>query len=51
MLTALRVLAALGGQDWPLSELTGGYTRYVASGEINCHVDDVPARLDEIEAA
>ena len=50
MLTALRVLAALGGQDWPLSELTGGYTRYVASGEINCHVDDVPAKLDEIEA-
>jgi len=48
--TALRVLAALGGQDWPLSELTGGYTRYVASGEINCHVDDVPAKLDEIEA-
>ena len=48
MLTALRVLAALGGQDWPLSQLTGGYTRYVASGEINCHVDDVPAKLDEV---
>lgn len=51
MLTALRVLAALGGQDWPLSQLTSGYTRYVASGEINCHVDDVPAKLDEVEAA
>ena len=34
-----------------LSELTGGYTRYVASGEINGHVDDVPAKLDEVEAA
>lgn len=34
-----------------LSELTGGYTRYVASGEINSHVDDVPAKLDEAEAA
>jgi len=51
MLPALRILAALGGQDWPLSQLTGGYTRYVASGEINCHVDDVPARLDEVGAA
>ena len=51
MLTALRVLAALGGQDRPLSQLTGGYTRYVASGEINCHVDDVPAKRDEVEAA
>ncbi len=48
MLTALRVLAALGGQDWLLSQLTGGYTRYVTSGEINCHVDDVHAKLDEV---
>jgi phosphomannomutase len=51
MLTALHVLAALGGQDRPLSELTGEYTRYAASGEINSHVDDVPAKLDEVEAA
>jgi phosphomannomutase len=51
MLTALHVLAALGGQDRPLSELTGGYTRYAASGEINSHVEDVPAKLDEVETA
>jgi len=51
MLTALHVLAALGSQDRPLSELTGEYTRYAASGEINSHVDDVPAKLDEVEAA
>jgi phosphomannomutase len=51
MLTALHVLAALGGQDRPLSELTAAYTRYAASGEINSHVDDVPAKLDEVEAA
>jgi phosphomannomutase len=50
-LTALHVLAALGSQDRPLSELTGEYTRYAASGEINSHVDDVPAQLDEVEAA
>jgi phosphomannomutase len=51
MLTALHVLAALGGQDRPLSELTAEYTRYVSSGEINSHVEDVPAKLDEVEAA
>jgi phosphomannomutase len=51
MLTALHVLAALGGQDRPLSELTADYTRYVASGEINSHVDDIPAKLDEVETA
>ena len=51
MLTALHVLSALGSQDRPLSELSGGYTRYVASGEINSHVEDVPAKLDEVETA
>jgi phosphomannomutase len=51
MLTALHVLAALGGQDRPLSELTAEYSRYVASGEINSHVEDVPGKLDEVEAA
>ena len=50
MLTALHVLAALGSQDRPLSELTGEYSRYVASGE-NSHVDDVAAKLDGVEAA
>ena len=35
MLAALHVLAALGEQDRPLSELAAAYERYVASGEIN----------------
>jgi phosphomannomutase len=51
MLAALHVLAALASQHQPLSELTSGYTRYIASGEINTKVDDVPATLDAVEAA
>ena len=35
MLAALHVLAALGEQDRPLSELMADYERYEASGEIN----------------
>ncbi|HEX3963075.1 MAG TPA: phosphomannomutase/phosphoglucomutase [Trebonia sp.] len=51
MLTALHVLAALGSQDRPLSELASAYTRYAASGEINSRVTDVPAKLDQVQAA
>jgi phosphomannomutase len=51
MLTALHVLAALGEQQRPMSELAADYTRYVASGEINSDVEDVPAMLDQVEAA
>ncbi|MGI9007640.1 MAG: phosphomannomutase/phosphoglucomutase [Streptosporangiaceae bacterium] len=40
MLAALHVLAALGGQDRPLSELLAGYSRHLASGEINSEVTD-----------
>ena len=40
MLAALHVLAALGEQAGPLSELVAEYSRYVASGEINSTVDD-----------
>ena len=43
MLAALHVLAALGEQDEPLSELAAEYERYVASGEINSRVDDQAA--------
>jgi len=43
MLAALHVLAALGEATGPLSELGAAYERYVASGEINSRVDDVPA--------
>jgi phosphomannomutase len=45
MLAALHVLAALGEQTGPLSELTAEYSRYAASGEINSTVDDQVARM------
>jgi phosphomannomutase len=51
MLAAMHVLAALGEQDRPLSELAGQYSRYVASGEINSTVDDQQAKLAEVERA
>jgi phosphomannomutase len=50
MLAALHLLAALGEQGAPLSELLAGYGRYVASGEINSEVHDqaaVTARVRE----
>lgn len=50
MLAALHVLAALGEQDGTLSELTGDYSRYAASGEINSTVDDQQGRLAAIKA-
>jgi len=40
MLAALHVLATLGSQERPLSELAAEVERYVASGEINSEVDD-----------
>ena len=46
MLAALHVLAALGEQDRPLSELISDYQRYAASGEINFRVDDPAACVD-----
>src|SRR6266545_5584363 len=49
MLTAMHVLAALGEQDRPLSELVAAYSRYAASGEINSEVDDVAAMLARVE--
>jgi phosphomannomutase len=49
MLAALHVLAALGEQDKPASELFAAYERYVASGEINNRVDDAAATVAAIE--
>ncbi|HEY3958241.1 MAG TPA: phosphomannomutase/phosphoglucomutase [Streptosporangiaceae bacterium] len=43
MLAALHTLAALGGQDQPLSHLLRQYSRYVASGEVNSEVADQAA--------
>jgi phosphomannomutase len=48
MLAAMHVLAALGEQSSPLSELTAAYSRYVASGEINSTVADAPAKMEEV---
>ncbi|MFV2107076.1 phosphomannomutase/phosphoglucomutase [Micromonospora sp. LOL_015] len=51
MLAAMHMLAALGEQDKPLSELAHEFERYVASGEINSTVTDQQAKLAEIKAA
>ncbi|MFF9481481.1 phosphomannomutase/phosphoglucomutase [Streptomyces sp. NPDC014733] len=51
MLAALHVLAALGGQDRPLSQLVAAYDRYAASGEINSTVADQSGRLAAIRTA
>ncbi len=51
MLAALHVLAALGGQQRPLSELLGQYSRYASSGEINSEVADQAAAAAKVRAA
>jgi len=51
MLAAMHLLAALGEQRGPLSELVGSYERYVASGEINSEVADVDAVVARVEEA
>jgi phosphomannomutase len=51
MLAALHVLAALGTQDRPLSELLGSYRRYVASGELNSEVTDQAAATEAVRQA
>ncbi|HVB41554.1 MAG TPA: phosphomannomutase/phosphoglucomutase [Streptosporangiaceae bacterium] len=51
MLAALHVLAALGGQGKPLSELLGEYSRYLASGEINSAVSDQVAATEKVRQA
>jgi len=48
MLAALYVLAALGGQHRPLSELAVDFQRYEASGEINFTVHDAPATVEAV---
>jgi phosphomannomutase len=48
MLAALHVLAALGEQPRPLSELMADYHRYENSGEINFTVADAAACIDAV---
>ena len=51
MLAALHVLAALGRQDRPLSQLLAEYSRYHASGEINSEVADQAAAAAKVKEA
>jgi phosphomannomutase len=48
MLAALYVLATLGEQQRPLSELTADYQRYESSGEINFTVADAPSCVEAV---
>jgi phosphomannomutase len=48
MLAALHVLAALGEQDRPLSQIMADYQRYEGSGEINFTVTDAPSCVDSV---
>jgi phosphomannomutase len=48
MLAAMHVLAALGEQSRPLSEMAAEFSRYVASGEINSTVADARAATAEV---
>ncbi len=50
MLAAMHVLAALGEQSRPLSEVVAEFSRYVASGEINSTVADARAATAEARA-
>jgi phosphomannomutase len=50
MLAALHVLAALGEQAGPVSELLADVTRYSPSGEINSTVSDQAERLGAVRA-
>ncbi len=51
MLAAMHVLAALGEQDGPLSDLGREYEPYVSSGEINSQLEDVPAAVARVREA
>jgi phosphomannomutase len=51
MLAAMHVLAALGEQDKPLSDLVAQFSRYAQSGEINSTVADQAATLSAVRGA
>ena len=50
MLAAMHVLAALGGQSLPLSDLAREYEPYFSSGEINSELSDVPAAVARVRS-
>ncbi|WP_336857496.1 phosphomannomutase/phosphoglucomutase [Sinomonas albida] len=51
MLAAMHVLAALGSQDRPLSELGAEYEPYVSSGEINSEIEDKAGAVARVREA
>ncbi|GAA4969801.1 phosphomannomutase [Nonomuraea thailandensis] len=51
MLAALHVLAALGEQERPLSQVVAAYSRYHASGEVNSAVSDQAEALRRVREA
>ncbi|MER6577505.1 phosphomannomutase/phosphoglucomutase [Nonomuraea sp. NPDC001023] len=51
LLAAMHVLAALGEQERPLSQVVAAYSRYHASGELNSAVADQGAALALVRAA
>jgi phosphomannomutase len=51
MLAAMHVLAALGEQDGPLSDLGRQYEPYVSSGEINSEIEDKAAAIERVRAS
>jgi phosphomannomutase len=50
MLAAMHVLAALGEQPRPISEVVARFTRYAASGEINSTVADAGVATADVRA-
>lgn len=50
ILAAMHVLAALGSQDQPLSEMMSRYNRYVASGELNSRLANAEAQQERTQA-
>ncbi|MBI8989583.1 phosphomannomutase/phosphoglucomutase [Corynebacterium meridianum] len=50
LLAAMHVLAALGHQDSPMSEMMARYDRYAASGEINSRLENSTAQAERTEA-
>ncbi|MDR2253475.1 MAG: hypothetical protein LBD97_06410 [Bifidobacteriaceae bacterium] len=51
ILTAMHLLAALGAQDRPMSELAEAHSPYVASGELNFRVADPAASIQKVQRA
>src|SRR5690606_35650926 len=50
ILAAMHVLAALRGQEKPLSEMMARYNRYAASGELNSRLANAEAQQERTNA-